>query len=407
MASAHNRRFRVAAKSASGSLRILKVQAHDAEGAKRIAELEGLAVLSCEPLGAFIQAPKGVGDMPRSGRLDVALFAQELASLLDAGLGIIEALETLAEKDSKAASNRILKRLLLALREGRRLSAVMVEMPEVFPPLLAASVASSEETGDLVSALRRYADNYQTLRNLRSKVASAAVYPTLLLIVGMLVVAFLLGVVVPKFSLLIESSHGEIPAASRMLLTLGNGINQHPAASATLFACLPLCLGIALYRAHASGWNQPWMQRLPVMGGLLRMFRHAQFYRTSGMLIEGGIPAIRAFEISGALLSPADRTGLTKALMAIRQGHPLATALSLAGLANAVAMRMLNVSQRTGQLASILVQIASFQEATLARAIDLATRLFEPMLMIFIGLLIGAIVVLMYLPIFDLASSLQ
>jgi general secretion pathway protein F len=125
------------------------------------------------------------------------------------------------------------------------------------------------------------------------------------------------------------------------------------------------------------------------------------------MLIEGGIPAVRAFDTAGALLSPTDRAGLASALVSIRQGHPLAAALSGAGLADPVAMRMLNVSQRTGQLAVILGRIASFQEMSLERAIDVASRLFEPMLMVFIGLVIGAIVVLMYLPIFDLASSLQ
>lgn len=400
-------RFRVVGRSASGTLHILKLRAADADSAQRMAQREGFAILSCASSGGLSAAARAPSRAAARARLDIALFAQELASLLEAGLGIIEALETLAEKDRKTAPSRVLLHLVGALREGRKLSSVMSEMPEVFPALLAASIASSEETGDVVSALRRYANNTQSLRRLRSKVSSAAVYPCMLLIVGLMVVAFLLGVVVPRFSLLIESSHGEIPLASRMLLALGGTINRHPALSAAVFASLPLLLAALLLRARASGWNQNWMQRLPMIGKLMRMFRHAQFYRTAGMLIEGGIPAVRAFDTAGALLSPADRVGLASALLAMRQGHSPATALSGANLADTVATRMLNVSQRTGQLAAILERIASFQEVTLERAIDVATRLFEPMLMVFIGLVIGGIVVLMYLPIFDLASSLQ
>jgi general secretion pathway protein F len=140
---------------------------------------------------------------------------------------------------------------------------------------------------------------------------------------------------------------------------------------------------------------------------LVRIFRHAQFYRTSGMLIEGGIPAVRAFDMCGSLLTPEDARKLGRAVASMREGAAIGHALQVVGLADPVALRMLMVAQRTGKLAEILARIAAFQEATLTRAIDVATRLFEPVLMLCIGLIIGAIVVLMYLPIFDLASSIQ
>jgi general secretion pathway protein F len=109
----------------------------------------------------------------------------------------------------------------------------------------------------------------------------------------------------------------------------------------------------------------------------------------------------------GSLLSPGDKQQLLRAVASIREGSPIGPALQRVGLADPVALRMMTVAQRTGQLAEILARIATFQENTLARSIEVATRLFEPVLMLFIGLIIGAIVVLMYLPIFDLASSLQ
>src|SRR3974390_2286518 len=125
------------------------------------------------------------------------------------------------------------------------------------------------------------------------------------------------------------------------------------------------------------------------------------------MLVQGGIPVLRAFEMSRRLLAEEDQRQLDIARRQISEGKPIGPALSQAGIADTVALRMLEVAQRTGRLADVLSRIATFQEAALNRAIDLTARLVEPALMIFIGLVIGAIVVLMYMPIFDLATSLQ
>jgi general secretion pathway protein F len=139
----------------------------------------------------------------------------------------------------------------------------------------------------------------------------------------------------------------------------------------------------------------------------VRQFRHAQLYRTAGMLVRGGIAAPRAFQLSATLLSTADQQRLHSAITLIQQGRSISHALAEAHLGDPVSTSMLAVAERTGALAEILERIAEFHEAHLQRSIELTSRLFEPALMIIIGLVIGAIVVLMYLPIFDLASSLQ
>ncbi|MFC5473629.1 type II secretion system F family protein [Paraherbaspirillum soli] len=399
--------FDIVAKAPAGIMRTLRIAALDAELATRLAERDGLRVLSCKPRpGGFSRIGRRKNALSRV-RLDVALFAHELGSLLDAGLGIIDAIETLAEKERSSETSRVLARLVLSLKEGRSLSSVMGDRPDVFPQLLIATIAASEQTGDMAAALRRYSANFETLRGIRSKAISAAVYPLMLLGVGFLVVLFLLGVVVPKFSVLIESSRGDIPFASQILIGIGKTIHAHPQMMAAAVVTLLITLVWSIRHAANANWNLPVLERLPLIGALIHMFRHAQFYRTSGMLIEGGIAAVRAFEMCGSLLSPGDQQKLLRAVVSIREGAAIGPALQRAGLADSVALRMLTVAQRTGQLAEILARIATFQESTLARAIEVTTRLFEPVLMLFIGLIIGAIVVLMYLPIFDLASSLQ
>ena len=320
---------------------------------------------------------------------------------------MVDTMSTLAAKEREAGGRTALNAVVERLIEGRSLSQAMQEQPAVFPALLVAAIAASEETGALVPSLRRHAQHLETLRALRGKVIGAAVYPLLLLGVGFAVVLFLLGVVVPRFATLLEGAHRELPAASAMLLSMGRLIANHPLPFLGAVITAVLLIAIQLRRMSREGWQIRGLQRLWLVGPLIRMFRHAQFYRTSALLVEGGIPALRAFTMSRSLLTPEDRLGLDSACRGISEGKPIGPALQQAQVADPVAVRMLEVAQRTGRLGEVLARIAQFQEATLARSVEMATRLVEPALMIFIGLVIGSIVVLMYLPIFDLASSFQ
>ena len=153
--------------------------------------------------------------------------------------------------------------------------------------------------------------------------------------------------------------------------------------------------------------TERWIEALPLVGATVRQFRHAQMYRTTGMLVQGGIAAPKALQLSSELLGRDDQQRLRRAIALILEGQSMSHALEQSELGDPVATSMLTVAERTGALAQILERIAQFYETRLQRSIELTSRLFEPALMIIIGLVIGAIVVLMYLPIFDLASSIQ
>jgi general secretion pathway protein F len=396
--------FEVVAVAPHGALKTERLRAPTERQAAEQVQLRGLRVLSCR----VVKGSDGASRLPlRRQRLDIGLFTDELAALLDAGLGMVDTLRTLAQKERDLAARRALESVTRDVTEGLPLSAALSNRADVFPPLLVASIAASEQTGDIVSALRRYSTHLESLRMLRGKLVGAAVYPALLLAVGSIVVFFLLGVVVPRFSVLLEGSHHKLPLASSILLGWGKSVAAHPWVFAALFVSAVILIAYGLIRAMRSGWQVPGLQRAWLIGTLVRLFRHAQFYRTSSMLVQGGIPVLRAFEMSRRLLAEEDQRQLDVARRQISEGKPIGPALSQAGIADTVALRMLEVAQRTGRLADVLSRIASFQEAALSRAIDLTARLVEPALMIFIGLIIGAIVVLMYMPIFDLATSLQ
>lgn len=398
--------FDVVAVAANGAVQARRVAAASEQQAIQQLQVANLRVLSCQSARAPRLALATV--LPRRrARLQIGLFAEELAALLDAGLGMVDAIRTLSLKERDASARGAIDRVATALTEGQPLSQALRDQPDTFPALLIATVAASEQTGDLVSALRRYAAHLETLYELRNKVLGAAIYPALLLTVGALVVLFLLGVVVPRFAQLLEGAHRDLPAASSFLLGWGKAIGAHPwIFVGALVACGAFLVSQVL-RAMRNGWQIPGLQRLWIVGPLVRMFRHAQFFRTSAMLVQGGIPALRAFTMCRSLLTPEDQRGLDVATREVSEGKRIGPALAAAQIADPVALRMLEVAQRTGQLAEVLARIAQFQEAQLARAVTVASRLIEPALMIFIGLVIGGIVVLMYLPIFDLASSLQ
>ncbi|HEX7156180.1 MAG TPA: type II secretion system F family protein [Burkholderiaceae bacterium] len=396
--------FEVVAVAPHGALQTERLRAPTERQAAEQVQLRGLRVLSCKA----VKGADGTARLSlRRQRLDVGLFTDELAALLDAGLGMVDTLRTLAQKERDLGARRALEAVTRDVTEGLPLSAALGNRADVFPPLLVASIAASEQTGDIVSALRRYSTHLESLRMLRGKLVGAAVYPALLLAVGSIVVFFLLGVVVPRFAVLLEGSHHKLPLASSILLGWGQSVAAHPWVFTALFVTAVVLIAYGLIRAMRSGWQVPGLQRVWLIGALVRLFRHAQFYRTSAMLVQGGIPVLRAFEMSRRLLAEEDQRQLDIARRQISEGKPIGPALSQAGIADTVALRMLEVAQRTGRLADVLSRIASFQEAALGRAIDLTARLVEPALMIFIGLVIGAIVVLMYMPIFDLATSLQ
>jgi general secretion pathway protein F len=398
--------FDLVVRTPQGTVQAIKFAAADAAAASAALMGQGMQVLSCAP-GAAAWPLWRAAPRQAAARFDIANLAQELALLIGAGLSVIEALRTLEARETHAARKHVLRAVQRHVSEGRALSAALGEHPDQFPPLLVASVSASEQTGDLGTALQRYAAHQLSVRALTDKVFGACVYPMLLLAVGSLVVMFLLGVVVPRFATLMESTQREMPWSSQMLMSWGRLVAAHPLPLALGAAALLLLAGLVTRHLVRNGARSAWVDRLPAIGAIVRQFRHAQLYRTTGMLVHGGIPAPRAFALGADLLGHRDRPRLRHALVLIGQGRGISDALAAAELADPVAASMLAVAERSGALADILERIAQFHEAGLARAIDLTSRLFEPALMILIGLVIGAIVVLMYLPIFDLASSLQ
>lgn len=385
----------------------LLVDARDEADARRQMEARGLFVSAIAPVRGSLLRARG----SKPGRaMSLVLFSQELLALLTAGLGIVESLEALLEKEAGPATRSVLGRLLAGLREGRRFSGVLADQSELFPPLYIGIVRAAEGTSDLPRALSRFIDYQQRIDVVRAKIVSAAIYPAILLLVGGGVSFFLIAYVVPRFAEVYQGAGRNLPWLSQMMLNWGQFVTGHTGALLGGAAALVALVSVLVKRMNGRGGRGGMLRllaRVPGIGERVRIYELSRLYLTLGMLAEGGITIVHAIETVQGMVSPAVRLSLAAARASIEAGQPLSNAFEQNRLTTPISLRMLRVGERTGDMGPMLTQSAAFYDGEISRWIDRFTRTFEPLLMAGIGLIVGAIVVLLYMPIFDLAGDMS
>ncbi len=335
------------------------------------------------------------------------LFSQELAVLLGAGIPLLEALVTLREKEASARIAAALDAVTAGLQRGEALSVALAARPAEFDPLFVAVVASAERTGQLREALAAHAGYLAWVDELRGKLLGASLYPMMLLVAGTSVLVFLLTFVVPRFAGLLEGVGGDMPAASRLLIELGHTTGAHPVVTVLVV--------VALLAAPVLAFGHPPLReavgaalwQVPVLGEKLRLLALARLYRTLGMLLNAGVPVVTALGHAGGVIAPRLRAALAAATQAVARGERLSAAIEREGLGTPVSVRMLRVGERSGAVGPMLGQAAAFYDEELSRLSEVIARLVNPLLMLVMGVVIGGVIVLMYLPIFQLMEQVQ
>ncbi len=396
-------RYRVRVLAEQGAISAFDVDMPSAAHARAMAERDGAAVLSVQPVAGLDLRARLAGKTV----FPLVLFSQELLALLAAGLNLVEAMDTLAEKEERVDTRRVLDAINAHIREGLTFSMAIAHFPEIFPELYVATVRSAERTGDIGEALGRYVNYRQRMDGVREKIVSASIYPAILAGVGGLVTMFLLVYVVPRFSAVFESTGRELPLLSRLLVEWGHFLSDHPLMVGTVAAGAAVAIGSMLARPRVRATLVGWLWRIPALGTRYRVFQLGRYYRTLGMLLRGGIPVVTAMGMARGLLPGKLFEGAAPAAVAIQSGQAFSSALQDHGLTTPVALKMLRVGEQSGRLGEMLESAASFHDEEIERSVDRLVRLFEPLLMAAIGIVVGGIVVLMYFPIFELASSLQ
>jgi general secretion pathway protein F len=398
--------YEVRALTADHLITQLSIDATDEEDARRQVEERGLFAAAITPARQSIGGALFAGKS-KTRRLPLVLFSQELLALLNAGLSIVEGLEALLEKEANETTRSILTRLLNALREGKRFSQALADQPDLFPPLYIGIVKAAEGTSDLPRSLARYIDYQQRIDSVRSKIVSAAIYPLILLCVGGGVCFFLVGYVVPRFAEVYQGAGRSLPWMSQLLLDWGQFAAKRTKTLIAGVAAVAALLFIVFRQLFSRGGLARILSRIPGIGERAQVYELSRLYLTLGMLLEGGIPIVAAMETVQGMVSARIRSSLQQARESIQSGTPLSTAFEANQLTTPISLRMLRVGERSGELGKMLTQSAAFYDGEITRWIDRFTRSFEPLLMTGIGLVVGLIVVLLYMPIFDLAGSLS
>lgn len=394
-------RYLVKAVRGSSELLILEVEASDEITARNHVDLRGCTILSVST------QQFGLPRFTKKNNFPVILFSRELLALLSAGLSLTEVIDTLVEKELNPANRHILESLRTSLYQGKSLSDAFQTFPLVFPPFYVATISASEHTGSLTEALGRYVHFQEQADVIKKRIINASVYPALLISVGGLVSMFLLFYVVPRFSRVYEDIRGDIPFFSRVMLEWGKFVSAH---AALVIGGVVTVIGLIVYwliQPESRAQLIKTIQRIPAFGERVRLYQLSRLYRTLGMLLRGGIPVVAAIDMAKGLLGADLQNKLSRTVCDIREGITTSQAMDQNNLATPVSSRMLRVGERTGQMGEMMERTAEFMDEELARWIDWFTKLFEPLLMAFIGVVIGLIVVLMYMPIFELASSIQ
>lgn len=361
-----------------------------------------------KPLSVAARGAGGISLGARgNGRFSLLLFSQELLALLEAGLSIVEAIDTLHDKEERPAAKALYARILQSLSEGKRFSDALDAAGPAFPPLYIGIVRAAEHTSNLPEALVRFIDYQVRLDAVRGKIVSAMVYPLILTVVGALVIVFLAGYVVPRFAAVYQSSGRPLPAVSAWLLALSNLAATHPQWAIGAAVALAAAAGMAWRAVAARGGMTALLDHIPGVAPRVRLYGLARLYLTLGMLVDGGLPIVAALGMVEAMLTPALRARLQQASAQIQTGASFTAAFEAHGLTTPVSVRFLRVGERSSKLGEMLTRSARYYDGEIARWIDWFTKAFEPLLMAVIGLVVGIIVILLYMPIFDLAGSFQ
>jgi general secretion pathway protein F len=347
----------------------------------------------------------------RSQDLDVAWWCRELRTLLVAGMTVVEAIETLHAQSMRRERSQVHEALLNRLRQGITMSGAMQDVG-VFPTVLVAGVRASERTSSLVQALDDYLRYHEMLDRLRKQVVSAAIYPAVVVGLGLVITLFLLLFVMPRFAQMYSDLHGNLSVATRVMVSLSRVLNEH---LGWVMASL-VALGAGALVAWRHGVVAKLARLMAVHVGPLRRrlddFRLAKLYHSIALMFRGGYALDEALSQCEAMFATdtlsRDMVGAAvRARRGLERGQHVSAAFTEAGLTDEVSERLLAVGERGGDFERVLQTIAERHAARFATFVERATRIVEPVLLLMVALSVGAIVVMMYMPVFDIASSIQ
>src|SRR5712664_3290029 len=370
-----------------------------AEARQKLAE-RGLYVYAVDQRNRLLSGMLKRPERSVSGS-DFLILNQQFNTLIKAGLPILRALDLLADRASSPKLRPVISQVRDRVREGKSLSEAVAEAG-VFSKVYSTAILAGEKSGNLPGVLDYYIAYQRVSTGVRKKILAALVYPVLLITVAVIIVTYLVTAVIPKFALLYRDLHVELPAPTRLLVPLTVDYRYVVLGIVALMAAA--AAGVFLWSRSEEGGTafDRFKFRLPVIGDTLLKFQVAQFSRTLSTLLTGGTPLVAGLDTAGdAITSNLLRSTVGQATQMVREGESLHAALASKGVMPEMALDMIEVGESSGALAPMLNSVAEFYEEEVNLRLSALVSLIEPILLIFMGLLVAFILISLYLPIFS------
>jgi type IV pilus assembly protein PilC len=375
---------------------------------RREFEEKGLYVLAIQQAGRRALAGLSLPRRRRVPSREFLVFNQELATLLKAGMPLVQSLDILRRRVGNPIFKGILDDVYERVRAGSALSEAFEAHGQLFPGVYTASLLAGEKSGNLEQVLRRYVSYVKIVSGVRRKTVSALVYPAILLLLSLVVVTIIVVRVVPEFGAFYNQFGHELPWSTRMIVTVSDVVTHY----------ILLILGVIVALALTALWwiTLPGQRRrfdrlilgVPALGPIAQKFSTSQAARTLATLLGGGIPLVNALEVSSRSLSNQYMAlEFQTAAQQVREGRALALAMQDSGAFPDVAIKMVEVGESTGALQEMLNSLADFYDEEIETNLGRFVTLVEPILLVIMGIIIASLLLALYLPLFNLSSALR
>jgi type IV pilus assembly protein PilC len=370
-------------------------------------EEKGLFVLSLQPRGAIGGLSFQLPQSQRIASREFLVFNQELATLLKAGMPLVQSLDLLKRRVESPVFRSVLDDVHDKVRSGTALSDAFAAHGDRFPRVYTASLLAGERSGSLDTVLRRYVDYARIIATVRRKTLSALVYPAILVTLALALVSIIVLKVVPAFSDFYASFGAELPFVTRVILSISNFARSQ--FLLVVLVILAAIGGVVLWARQAGQRARldHLMLRAPLVGPIVAKFSTSQMARTLATLLGGGLPLVNALEISARSVGNQYMASqLDVVNTRVREGQSFAAALEARGIFPEVAVKMAEVGESTGSLQEMLNTVADFYDEEIATTMERFVTLVEPTLLVIMGIVIAGLLLALYMPLFQLSSVL-
>jgi type IV pilus assembly protein PilC len=370
-------------------------------------EEKGLYVLSLQPKGAIrgisVQLPQRRAVNTR----EFLVFNQELATLLKAGMPLVQSLDLLKRRVVSPTFRSVLDDVHEKVRSGTALSDAFAAQGDLFPRVYTASLLAGERSGNLDAVLRRYVEYSKIIAMIKRKTLSALVYPAILITLSLVLVTVIIVWVVPAFSEFYGSFGAELPLVTKIIVRISNLVRSQ--FLLLVLASVAIVGGIVVW-AQQQGQQARFdrvLLRLPMLGQVARKFATSQMARTLATLLGGGLPLVNALDISSKSIGNRYMAAQLEIVSArVREGESFAAALDKRGVFPEVAVKMAEVGESTGALQDMLNTVADFYDEEISTNMERFVTLVEPVLLVVMGIVIAGLLLALYMPLFQLSSVL-